>query len=214
MMDSPGTDPARLAATEARRKQILEAAAQVFAQKGFHRATIREIARVAGIAEGTIYNYFRNKEDLLTAMVNWLARVDEFTQQAAELADTASPAEFLDFVLHNRFALLEQSRTPLQALLPQALTNPELGRHFYQTLTLPALEIFEQVWQQHVEHGRIRPLDAALLVRLFFAMFIGIALLTMLGDPVVLGDRETIIRQIAEVALHGILPSSGEADNG
>ena len=51
-------DPIQELVTAARRKQILDAATQVFAEKGFHRATIKDIARVAGIADGTIYTYF------------------------------------------------------------------------------------------------------------------------------------------------------------
>ena len=58
---------------EARRSQILAGAAQVFAQKGFHQATTREIAQAAGVSEGTIYNYFNNKRDLLLAMAETLA---------------------------------------------------------------------------------------------------------------------------------------------
>ena len=45
-------DPIQELVTAARRKQILDAATQVFAEKGFHRATVKEIARVAGIADG------------------------------------------------------------------------------------------------------------------------------------------------------------------
>jgi len=44
----------------ARRNQILEAAASVFAAKGFHPTTIKDIAKEAGIADGTIYNYFES----------------------------------------------------------------------------------------------------------------------------------------------------------
>ncbi|MCP3951353.1 MAG: TetR/AcrR family transcriptional regulator [Desulfobacterales bacterium] len=44
---------------------ILEAAIKVFAQQGFHQATISQIAREAGVADGTIYLYFKNKEDIL-----------------------------------------------------------------------------------------------------------------------------------------------------
>jgi TetR/AcrR family fatty acid metabolism transcriptional regulator len=44
---------------------ILEAAIKVFAEQGFHQATISQIAREAGVADGTIYLYFKNKEDIL-----------------------------------------------------------------------------------------------------------------------------------------------------
>lgn len=54
---------------ERRRQGILEAAARVFAQKGYDRATTREIAAEADVSEGTIYNYFRNKQALVDALV-------------------------------------------------------------------------------------------------------------------------------------------------
>src|SRR5260370_38849477 len=66
----------------ARRNQILDAATQVFAQKGFHRATIKEIARVAGIADGTIYTYFASKTDVLLGILN---RLNESTDRDQQL---------------------------------------------------------------------------------------------------------------------------------
>src|SRR5207249_11783913 len=63
---------ARLEGT--RRTQILAAAAGVFARKGFDRATVTEIARAAGLAEGSIYNYFRSKEELPVHIPRQLAQ--------------------------------------------------------------------------------------------------------------------------------------------
>jgi TetR/AcrR family transcriptional regulator, fatty acid metabolism regulator protein len=51
--------------TNGKYHQILEAAIKVFAQQGFHQATISQIAREAGVADGTIYLYFKNKEDIM-----------------------------------------------------------------------------------------------------------------------------------------------------
>lgn len=48
-----------------RRKQLVEAAIKVFEEKGFHNATVRDIGRVSGLTQGTIYNYVRSKEDIL-----------------------------------------------------------------------------------------------------------------------------------------------------
>ena len=58
-------DPIQQQLIAARRNQILDAAARVFAEKGFHLATTKDIAKQAGISEGTIYNYFDNKMALL-----------------------------------------------------------------------------------------------------------------------------------------------------
>jgi AcrR family transcriptional regulator len=48
-----------------KREEIIEAASKVFAQKGYHQATIRDISKVSGLGPGTIYNYVRKKEDIL-----------------------------------------------------------------------------------------------------------------------------------------------------
>ena len=54
---------------EDRREQIIDAAMRVFAQKGFVRATNKDVAREAGITAGLIYHYFENKEALLMAII-------------------------------------------------------------------------------------------------------------------------------------------------
>jgi AcrR family transcriptional regulator len=73
---APPSDSER---AEARRQQVLDAAAQCFRAHGFHGASMAEIARTAGMSPGHIYNLFDNKEDLIAAIVardqaNWLAK--------------------------------------------------------------------------------------------------------------------------------------------
>lgn len=53
---------------------ILEAAIQVFAQQGFYQSTIAQIAKVAGVADGTIYLYFKNKDDILVQFYHFKTR--------------------------------------------------------------------------------------------------------------------------------------------
>src|SRR5690349_14847323 len=69
-----------------RRTQILDAAARVLADRGYHRTTVRDIAREAGIADGTIYLYFSSKQELLLALIAQLGRVAERRADFAELA--------------------------------------------------------------------------------------------------------------------------------
>ena len=53
-----------------RKKEILDAAARIFAEKGYANATTREIAEAADMAEGTLYNYFGGKRELLLAVAS------------------------------------------------------------------------------------------------------------------------------------------------
>ena len=55
-------------------QRILEAAVRVFAEKGFYQSTISQIARKAGVADGTIYLYFKNKDDILVQFFSYKAK--------------------------------------------------------------------------------------------------------------------------------------------
>jgi len=71
-------------------QQILEAAVKVFAQQGFHHSTVAQIAKVAGVADGTIYLYFKNKDDILFQFYEYKAKhVFESFRQAVDQADNA-----------------------------------------------------------------------------------------------------------------------------
>ncbi len=55
-------------------ERILDGAATVFAKEGFHQATVAKIAKAAGVADGTIYIYFKNKDDILVQFFNFKTR--------------------------------------------------------------------------------------------------------------------------------------------
>ena len=59
---------------EDKQKQIIRAAAEVFAQKGFARTVMADIALQAGIGKGTTYEYFKSKEDLFFAVFEWISK--------------------------------------------------------------------------------------------------------------------------------------------
>lgn len=96
----------REAAKQEKRERIIEAAVRVFAQKGFYTANVKDVARAAGVADGTIYLYFKNKDDLLISlfehkMKNILLRFEE------ELKDIDDPLEQLKTFIHVYFELIE-----------------------------------------------------------------------------------------------------------
>ena len=68
--------------TELRRSEILAAATRVFGNKGFDATLMDEIARAAGLAKGTLYLYFKSKDEIYQAVVRQsLAELDELTRQ-------------------------------------------------------------------------------------------------------------------------------------
>jgi len=80
--------------TERRRFDIFRAAEKIFTEKGYHGATLEEIAKAAGYAVGTIYTYFKNKEDLYHSLLR--SNTDELAaQEDAAVANISDPEERL-----------------------------------------------------------------------------------------------------------------------
>src|SRR3990172_2901697 len=84
-----------------RRPLILEAAAGLFAEKGFHRTTTRDIAEAADVSEGTLYNYFFNKDEILLGIMSMLAEATGLPEQL-EQAVEVDPQAFLQSILRLR----------------------------------------------------------------------------------------------------------------
>lgn len=78
-----------------KRRRILDAAVRVFARKGYFSARVSDIARKAGVADGTIYLYFRNKEDLLVRLFDEVMSVHVEEARAAVRALPSAPERLL-----------------------------------------------------------------------------------------------------------------------
>ncbi|WP_029215105.1 TetR/AcrR family transcriptional regulator [Kallotenue papyrolyticum] len=95
-----------------REQLILDAAAQVFADKGYHQATIEEIAARVGIAKGTVYLHFPTKDDLLLALLERLARA--FAEMVEHIAaQPLSARERLEQIVSHTYAQLHDRRVHL-----------------------------------------------------------------------------------------------------
>ncbi len=88
--------------------RILEAALRCFALNGFHETKISEIARTAGVADGTIYNYFKNKDDLLISLFE--AHLEAINTGArAELAEENGPLEKIERFIRYHLRLAQDN---------------------------------------------------------------------------------------------------------
>jgi AcrR family transcriptional regulator len=181
-------DPIQELVTAARRKQILDAATQVFAEKGFHRATVKEIARVAGIADGTIYTYFASKDEVLLAVLDRLNETTERKQQFV-LGDEQDLKAFFRAYLRQRMALLWPNAEVFRAVLPELLVNGELRKRYYEQVLAPTIAVGEQFSQGQSEQLQV---TIPLTVRAIAGTLLGLLLLQLLGDEVLAEQWEAL----------------------
>ncbi|MDR7482208.1 MAG: helix-turn-helix domain-containing protein [Armatimonadota bacterium] len=204
------TATGRAALSEERRRQILDAAARVFAARGYAAATIEAIARDAGVAEGTIYNYFHSKEELLIGIPRHLAGavLDDLATRlpeahdavAAERVLTRAGRVILDRVrAHVRFLKVFFSALPY--LSPRA-------REAYMRLMPTAVA---GLLEPHLRAGQARGLyragfSPAIAARAFPAMLGMLALSeVLLGRRLLPHDDSLLAREVARLFLYGVL---------
>jgi len=199
-------DPIRRQLVEARRAQIIDAAARVFAEKGFHRATTKEIASAAGVSEGTIYNYFDSKADLLIGI---MARLAELEQLDVELTQAlqGDVKDFMIAISRHRLARVQRGQELLQAVLPEVLVDPELRQRFYRQYVLRIATLMEQYVQARIELGHVRPVDVPLTVRVVQGAFIGLLILRMLGDEPLQSGWDDVPEVLGTLVFDGLGPA-------
>jgi AcrR family transcriptional regulator len=200
-------DPIRKQLVEARRAQILDAAASIIAAKGFHRATTKDIATAAGVAEGTIYNYFEGKDDLLISMVTRLADIDHLS---VELED-ALRGDVKDFIIamfRQRMQLIRQNHETIQAVLPEMFTNSALRERFYQQFLARTTALLEQYVGARVGMGQVQPVDVALAVRAIQSTFVGMFVLRILGDELLQARWDEMPEVLGTIVFEGLKPAA------
>jgi AcrR family transcriptional regulator len=126
--------PREIAGDPIKREQIVEGARRVFLADGFDAASMGKIARMAGVSKGTLYVYFKNKEDLFEAIVH-----QECGAQAEGLFDLDPNDHDVEAVLMRlgltfvRFLCRPGAASPLRTVIAIADRMPEVGKQFYES---------------------------------------------------------------------------------
>jgi TetR/AcrR family fatty acid metabolism transcriptional regulator len=188
----------------ARRNQILDAAAIVFARQGFHPTTIKDIAREAGIADGTIYNYFENKTALLFAILD---RVRDAALASADLPDLTDGdiRRFIIATLRQPLMALKGDNFALfRVLVSEVLVNDDLRVLYVEKILYPTLTGTEAAFQYWVEQGAIAPRNILLTMRVVSGMMLGLIVQFMMGDDVLESEWDTLPEFLADLLMNGL----------
>lgn len=187
-----------------RREQILAAATQVLVEKGFNGATTKEIAVRAGIAEGTIFRYFKTKKDILLALIPENA-VESFAGVFIELAN--EPEEVvLKALLKNRLSVVKENFPVVKILLTEIRFHPEIRDWFVENFIMKTVKYMEDYLKERAWEGRFKDFDPRIASRAFIGM-IGIFVMWrefLTADKFVAFDEEQVVDVIVDIYLNGI----------
>src|SRR5512139_1861546 len=146
----------------AHREEILSAAEKVFAAKGFFSTTMSDIAREAEFGTGSLYKYFKSKEDLYFTLID--EKVEEINGPVkAELSHKTPAVERIKKVLGLQFEFFERNRDFFRIYTSERsrfewTVKDELGRGLHEEM-IAYINILAEVMRQGIEEGEFRPLN-------------------------------------------------------
>ena len=193
----------------ATRQQLLDAAVRVFSKRGYARATTREIAETAGVAEGSIYRHFADKSALFREALESVKpdAMDELVGLGALVGHGTVRDNLAQFI-----AVLEDVERDIAPLQASMLSDAELTKRLVSTsqpeVARPdaALKPLAAYVLAEQKLGRIREdVDCELAAFALFAVpFASVVMGRM--SPTQIGERESDLMETIDVILNGLLP--------
>ncbi len=196
---------------EIRRVQILEAAAAVFARKGYQRATVKEIAASAGVAPGTIYLYFKNKRDLLLAIADQVIG-QAWNQTQAEMA-RIDPEAYIAAILRNMLHFARHNKAFLQAVISEIWTDEELQGQFFTKIVNPLFDTAGRYLETQIEEGKARPCRVEIVIPTVAGSLIILSMLRALAADDFLADfsEDELVDELTRLYFYGLRLDAEEA---
>ena len=201
--------------TEARRNAIVEAAAELFKETGYERASMNELAKRLGGSKATLYGYFRSKEELFSAVVEAVATghlLDAAQELAVDVVDGQPTLEarltrfgerMLDVLTHDESALAVYRMVVAEA------GRSNVGQLFYDAGPAEAMEAIARVMAAAMDRGELRRSDPKVAATQFTALVTAetdMRLFQKDPPPLTLEQIRQMVSRALEMFLRGAAP--------
>ena len=184
-----------------KRQRILQAAVKIFARKGYHGARVSEIARRADVADGTIYLYFRNKEDILVSLFDEVMS-EHLEKGRKELATLEGAAAKLLSVAECHLRLLGSNRDLAIVFQVELRQSIKFLERFTATWLHEYFSLVADVMEEGQEEGTLRPdLNRKLATKLFYGALDEMVMSWIIGGKDY--DLTRLARPTVELFLNG-----------
>jgi len=186
-----------------KRDRILQAAERVFASKGFYGAKVSDIAHVAGVADGTIYLYFRSKDDLLISLFE--AQMDRvLAELRGAVADGEDATEKLRRFIAAYLTMVEANRHAAEVITIELRQSAKFMKEYRNPKFAEFLKTLAAVISEGQRQGRLRAeVPAPIAARTLFGALDELALMwvTSRGERF---DIRKVADWLGDVVLKGL----------
>jgi len=194
-------------------RKILEAAIEIFAEKGFFNSSTSEIAKKASVAEGTIFRYFKTKKDLLLSILKPTIlkviapfEIDKFAKAVFHL-EHKTFEDFLHAIIKNRLEMVKHM-SPVFKIVVQELPFQEDVREQFKALFKEKLHPkISAVIEHFQEKGQICDMPTNTIIRLIITNVIGVVISSLIiGNSTASWNEEEEIQRTVKFIMNGLSP--------
>lgn len=201
-----GTNEKKVFLKGPKREKILDAALSAFTRRGYGDTTMPNIAAEAGVAVGTIYNYFPGKQELLVALMIDRFLTEPFVQilESMNFSDTEG---FLSAFLENRIRFGRENVDSFVFLLSEVQRNSEVREQWVEKIVQPVLKRIQTFLDSGIEDGSFKAMNPEVVSRAIAGMGIGFMLMYSIEkekSAISQSDPGEMAREMARIVMDGI----------
>ena len=137
-------------------QKLIDAATVLFGKEGYHDTTIRQIVKQSGIGIGSIYQYVKNKEEILVLILEHIIKQFEYKLGKAIEADDL-PSKKLKSGIEKYYRLIDRESEKITIAYSSTISLSAPNRAFVVDLELKSNQIFEEILEQGIEQGEFHP---------------------------------------------------------
>ncbi len=189
------------------RTKILQAALRLFAKRGYDGTTTKDLAKSAGVAEGTLFRHFASKKAMLieVATAGW---VDILTDLLTELSEMGS-YKAVSQVMGRRMINMRQNGDLMRVCFVEAQYHPELQESIQTEVISKMTDVAEAFFETAMEKGIYRKMNPKIVAKVFLGIFAisGFSEETIIDPNASPQSMQEMAEGISDIFLRGVLNS-------
>ena len=189
------------------RTKILQAALQLFAKRGYDGTTTKDLARSAGVAEGTLFRHFANKKAILVevATEGWVDILTDLLTELSEMSNYKAVAQ----VMRRRLLNMRKNSDLMRVCFVEAQYHPELKESIQAEVIDKMTDVAEAFFETAMERGIYRQMNPKIVAKVFLGIFAiaGFSEQTILDPNASPQAMQEMAEGISDIFLRGVLNS-------
>ncbi|OGA96094.1 MAG: TetR family transcriptional regulator [Burkholderiales bacterium RIFCSPHIGHO2_12_FULL_61_11] len=195
---------------EARPGELLDAALDLFVEKGFAATRVEEVAARAGVSKGTLFLYFQSKEELFKAVVceNISGHLKEWNDEFE--AFEGSTTEMLGYCMNSWWERVGATRASglNKLMVSEAKNFPDIAAFYQQEVIRPGHALIRRIFQRGIDRGEFRQMDLdyavySVVAPMIFLILAKHSMGVCVPDNVAMDPEKYIAAQL-RIILHGL----------